>query len=200
MLPMLKRHGLFFALTFASAIHLGFVGYKAANPPVLPLTSLEVPTSLPMALGGGPTWMEGMLPLAAGSQAWVRTASLETTAVGSSRCRILVAFDPECPFCDRAAVLDGDREEPLPFPTVWVTRTEMEAEAFRARHPDLEIVVQEGAFLALQVKAVPAAFLLSETEVLKVWRFTGKEEARDLRADCSPNQTVALAEGIPADD
>ena len=116
------------------------------------------------------------------------------------QCRIVVAFDPACPFCNRAAVLDADRDEELPFPTVWMSETEAQAELFRSRHPDLEIVAEATAYKALQVEAVPAAFLLSDQEVLKVWRFTGEEEARDVLADCTTQQPVVLPEGIAADD
>lgn len=167
---MAPRHYLFGGMLLFTLAHLGLVVQKTATPsPITQVSSLEAP---------------------------VRVAALPAPREGPvfDVCRVVVAFDPGCPACNKAAQMEEERSEPMGIPVTWVAQSEMDAELFRRVHPTLGITHQPGAFNALGVQGVPAAFLVKGETVLQSWRYTGEEGGEELSATCAdaPEPAVVL--------
>jgi hypothetical protein len=119
------------------------------------------------------------------------------------QCRMIVAFNPDCPFCEQAARREhfasrsGAYAEPL-----WLTDEE------RPRLPSFAESLSPGsrhavapeAFEALDVEAVPALFLLDEEWTVEwVGAYRGDESAEVLAARCEGKTLLtAAAEPTPS--
>ena len=122
-----------------------------------------------------------------------RTAPFEIGELGLERvdvepdwgpCQLLIFFRPTCPFCDLAAKAESGRSD-LTLPRTWITETEAEAMDFVGRPaPSSELGWGLAADDILGVQAVPAAFLVSDGQVLRHWTYQGTESDTGLASDC----------------
>jgi len=133
----------------------------------------------------------------------VELNQLLATATDPSQCRMIVAFNPDCPFCEQAAQRErlasrsGAYAEPL-----WVTdevkpRLSTFVEFFA---PGSHHAVAPEAFKALDVEAVPALFLLDGEGTLEwVGAYRGDESTEVLAARCEGlDQPIPAPEANPS--
>ena len=102
-------------------------------------------------------------------------------------CQLLIAFDPACPYCMRAAEGEATLEPDRRLPTTWVTnRDASNAMRYRERLGTAGRVVRSDQVIeALDVKGVPAAFLVGpEGAVRRVWAYKGVETRAELEPSC----------------
>ena len=107
------------------------------------------------------------------------TAELQGT---HEDCRLLVAFNPDCPHCRKAAARMQTLPEGMLRKLTWVA--ENETSALRLRDEgfpsEIQVVWGEDVWPHLHVQAVPAGLWVSSDGVVqKSWPFQGKDE--DLR-------------------
>jgi len=112
--------------------------------------------------------------------------SRSSTPMLAAACQILVVFDPACPHCLKAAEREAQRDPPLGIRTLWVGEQHSGANAFRPRvHRRSEVGWLGSIKQAMEVRAVPAAFLLDSVGVvLRVWPYYGTEDGESLRNTC----------------
>jgi hypothetical protein len=106
-----------------------------------------------------------------------------TPAMVRPRCTTVVVFDPGCPACREAArVESGGRRG-----TTWVTgRMDPELHAFaRLLHPLSRVLVVGSILTELEVRAVPAAFVVDgEGYVVSVGGYGGTAPSPEQVAGC----------------
>lgn len=112
-------------------------------------------------------------------------------------CRMVVAFNPDCPFCRKAARLERLAARAGPWGrTLWITDEE------RARLPEFVEGLPESsrhavapeAFEALDVEAVPALFLFDADGVVRwVGPYGGDETSEELAGWCEGEDPVPPA-------
>jgi len=108
-----------------------------------------------------------------------------TPAAASSSCQLWVAFDPECPACAKAVQAQKLQSEVLPLDVVWVGETDQAVQSYLPRvHPDAHLVASEDFRSEMKVRAVPAAFLISEGEVVYSTVLTGSEDLNMVSEAC----------------
>ena len=128
---------------------------------------------------------------------------LAASEIEPSQCRMIVAFNPDCPFCEQAAKREhfanrsGAYAEPL-----WLTdevrprlSTFAEFLAPGSRH-----VVAPEAFEALDVEGVPALFLLDGAGTIQwLGAYRGDESTEVLAARCEGmDPPTVAAESTPS--
>lgn len=123
---------------------------------------------------------------------------------GAEACRMVVAFNPDCPFCkaaaerERQAARDGAWGE-----TLWITDEERpRLAAFVRELPEgSRHAVAPEAFQVLDVDAVPALFMLDrEGTVHWVGPYRGDETEDELALRCGDTfEPLHVAEGVTAD-
>lgn len=118
----------------------------------------------------------------------VELDGLLPTPADPSQCRMVVAFNPDCPFCEEAAQRErlasrsGAYAEPL-----WVTdEVKPRLTTFADfLSPGSRHAVAPEAFEALDVEAVPALYLLDEEGTVEwVGAYRGDESTEFLAARC----------------
>ncbi|MDT8368962.1 MAG: hypothetical protein RQ745_07115 [Longimicrobiales bacterium] len=109
----------------------------------------------------------------------------ELSAEGVS-CTLLIAFDPTCPACDRAAREQAAANEGgLALDVVWMAETSAAAEEFAGRvHDDARVVAAPGGADLLDVDAVPAAFVIAGDVVVHTSPITGQEDLGTVAQRC----------------
>lgn len=104
-------------------------------------------------------------------------------------CRLVVAFDPSCPFCNKAAAAEAETDRPGAYgETLWITYEEgPRLPTFVDRlSPRADHAVSAEAYEALGVQGVPAAFLLaSDGELRWMGPYRGVETAESLASRCT---------------
>ena len=103
-------------------------------------------------------------------------------------CQMIVAIDPSCPHCRKAAKRVGERKGDTLIPSTWVAPSPGPAvvEFAHLTRSRVRVVTSEEIFEALQVKAVPAAFLISsDGRVVQRWPYTGSEDHDALMELCA---------------
>ena len=109
-------------------------------------------------------------------------------------CQIIVAIDPSCPHCRKAAVRVGEGKGGTLIPSTWVTPNPGPAvvEFAHLTRSRVRVVTSEEIFEALQVRAVPAAFLISsDARVVQKWPYTGGEDHDALMELCTSSSAEA---------
>jgi hypothetical protein len=144
-------------LAFITLLHFG--ARSAAPATVFEVSDLPTPASVPTAL-------EAVVDMAEG-------------------CSLLVVFDPSCPACARAARVQAEQVD-VPLDLVWLAADEAAKAHYVDRvHAEARIEVAPDAHDALQVRAVPAAFLVSDGTVVSVSTITGSEDLERVAARCA---------------
>lgn len=109
-------------------------------------------------------------------------------------CQMIVAIDPSCPHCRKAAMRVGEGEGDTLIPTTWVAPSPGRAiiEFAHLTQSRVRVVTNEEIFEALQVRAVPAAFLVSsDARVVQRWPYTGGEDHEALMELCTASAEVS---------
>lgn len=146
-------------LAFVTFVHLG--ARTAAPATVMDVSDFEAPAALP-----------------------AEVAELRPQAVDDT-CQLWVFFDPSCPACNRAALAQAEQGE-LPLDLIWVAETDEGAEAYASKvHPEAHLVVDADADERMQVRAVPAAFVVSDDVVLYSSPISGEEDLDVVAARCT---------------
>lgn len=105
-------------------------------------------------------------------------------------CRLVVAFDASCPFCNQAAESEAATDRPGAYgETLWITHEAgprlpafVDRLSDRANH-----AVSAEAYQALGVQGVPAAFLLApDGELRWMGPYRGVETVESLADRCAP--------------
>lgn len=112
-------------------------------------------------------------------------------------CQLLVAFDPACPYCLRAAEGEASLSPERRLPTTWVTNAAADGAMAYRKHvgEGVRIARSDDVIEALEVKGVPAAFLVdARGAIRRVWPYKGVET----RAELEPRCRVAEADDAPA--
>ncbi|SRR6056297_747973 len=149
-------------LAFITFIHFG--ARAAAPATVLEISDLPTPTALPAEL-------DHLVDMEAG-------------------CSLMIVFDPTCPACASAAELQSEQLE-VPLELIWLAADEDARALYERRvHREARIEVVPEAYTALQVRAVPAAFVVSAGTVLSGSTISGTEDLSRVAARCT-----ASAEG-----
>ncbi len=100
-------------------------------------------------------------------------------------CSLMVVYDPSCPACARAAHRQAEQAT-LPLDVVWLAADEAAREHYATRvHAEARIEVAPEAHDALRVRAVPAAFLVSDGTVLSRSTLSGAEALSRVAARCT---------------
>ena len=110
-------------------------------------------------------------------------------------CQMIVAIDPSCPHCRKAAARVGEGKGDTLIPSTWVAPSPGPAvvEFAYLTRSRVRVVTSEEIFEALQVRAVPAAFLISSDDrVVQRWPYTGSEDHDALMELCTASTEVAL--------
>jgi hypothetical protein len=127
----------------------------------------------------------------------VSTLSKGTTLIGltlmqsgaAQSCRILISYNPDCPFCKRAAERERENPRAEPFArTTWVTGVERPSLArFDALlPPTATAVLDPELFRELRVRAVPGLYLIDPANVVRwVGPYRGDERAELLAERCA---------------
>lgn len=116
----------------------------------------------------------------------VRSAASPVGTSPDSSCRVLVYFEVECPHCKVAAHLDAIQTTPR-YPVTWVTnKNDPALQTFMAGiEGPLSVLASPDAKRRLAIRAVPAAFLVSESnEIRLVFPYSGGIPAESLRPYC----------------
>lgn len=149
-------------LAFITFIHFG--ARAAAPATVLEVSDLPTPTALPAELG--------------------------QVVDAEAGCSLLVVYDPACPACARAAQLQSEQFD-VPLDLVWLAADEEAKAQYAPRvHRDARIEVVPEAHDALGVRAVPAAFLVSDGTVRFGSTITGSEDLGRVAAQCRATSGV----------
>jgi hypothetical protein len=144
-------------LAFITFIHFG--ARAAAPATVFEVSDFLTPSTLPM--------------------------ELDHLVEATSECSLLVVFDPACPACARAAQLQTEKAT-LPLDVVWVAEDETAKDQYAARiHPQARVEVAPAAHDALMVRAVPAAFVVSNGVVISQAAITGAEDLGRVATQCA---------------
>lgn len=167
-------------LTALTIVHAGFRWLAAGERDPAPVSTLP--------LGSG---VENAAVRETDGRTWEEARLLDAAAP----CQILVAFDPACPHCARAADTEREQTTTSRLPTTWFSRELTEGERRYAHRVGARsrVVHAPGAWETLQVRAVPAAFLLdSHRSVRRIWPYRGTLGRRELAPYCQED------EGSPA--
>lgn len=125
---------------------------------------------------------------------------LDEVADGSEACRLVVAFNPDCPFCGKAAERERQTARDAGWgETLWITDAERpRLAAFADDLPDRSRhAVAPEAFQALDVEAVPALFMIDGEGLLRwVGPYRGDETDEELVRRCSAGTTPGSAEEV----
>ena len=116
-------------------------------------------------------------------------------------CQIVVAFDPACPFCSKAARTESSRPPEERLPTTWVTDGDATgAMQYRQQLGDeTRVVRSDEAIEALEVKGVPAGFLLDANGTIRrVWPYLGDESREELESRCREGAEGGAATEVAA--
>ena len=110
-------------------------------------------------------------------------------------CQMIVAIDASCPHCRKAAKRVGERKGDTLIPSTWVAMSPSAAvvEFAHLTRSRVRVVTSEEIFEALQVRAVPAAFLIShDARVVQRWPYTGREDHDALMELCTASAELGL--------
>jgi hypothetical protein len=117
-------------------------------------------------------------------------------------CQVLVAFDPACPFCMRAA-REASRLPPDRRPmTTWVTDGKSPGVLrYREQLGDgVRMVRSDEVVDFLEVRGVPAAYLVDDGGTVRhVWPYRGIEDREELEPRCHGVGAPAGPPGRSAD-
>ena len=109
-------------------------------------------------------------------------------AQDTSLCRVIVAFSPTCPHCIAAAQAEAERvPNALRLPITWVASLEpQDLQTFTPHvRKSSRVSSSSNAFEVLQVKAVPAGFLVDSDQTVKYsWVYSGQENHQSLLSRC----------------
>ena len=109
-------------------------------------------------------------------------------------CQMIVAVDPSCPHCRKAAMRVGEGKGNTLIPSTWVAPIPGRAivEFAHLTQSRVRVVTSKEIFDALQVRAVPAAFLVSsDARVVQRWPYTGGEDHEALMELCTASAEVS---------
>lgn len=108
-------------------------------------------------------------------------------------CRVYVAFHSTCPFCRDAAAKEASHPQYLP--TTWIAAPDdVDWRSYVPRvHSQSVVVLDPDLYSLLEVRAVPAGFLVDEGGVVRwVWPYQGSETAAFLLEKCGPHRMTPL--------
>lgn len=92
------------------------------------------------------------------------TISAVGRTMPESGCRVLILFSPTCPHCHTAARRDASTADSLLLARLWISHTDDALTVAFARELGTSAAIRFGgpvAFEAMQVRGVPAAFVIS---------------------------------------
>lgn len=157
----------------ATAANFAFHRGRSGEKGPVNISTFPLGTALP----------ELKLQMLSGAQAGPAAAPVPTG------CRLLVMFSSSCPHCHTAAIMETGIPDSVRLPVLWISdRDDPQALAFASRLHPASVVRHGGgdAFRALQVRGVPAVFLVSgDGRVLASASYSGGEsDHRVLRGKC----------------
>lgn len=108
-------------------------------------------------------------------------------------CKILVYFTPDCQHCGTAARLDASSTETNPVPVIWLTNTRDSSlsDFIRSVRPGTPVYFAENGRSVLQVRAFPAAFLVSADGIIRlIFPYQGGLPQSRLRPYCDAHEAT----------
>lgn len=121
--------------------------------------------------------------------------------LSAAPCQILVAFDPSCPHCRKAAEAEALAPDADLIPVTWIAPYDsLNAGRYQAWvHSASRVVRAREGWDFLDVQGVPAAFLVDrQNRIRRVWPYRGSESRTDLKSRCGSEATPApLASSFP---
>jgi hypothetical protein len=112
-------------------------------------------------------------------------------------CQVVVAFDPACPYCERAAQNESAKLESERLPTTWMAPPDS-AKADRYRPvlgASTRVVRSRDAWEFLKIGGVPAAFLIdARGSIRRMWPYRALELRSDLEGSCA---TIRSSGSLP---